>query len=120
MALPASRVDRLFLLTNDDDFIPFCRTMKEYGANVSIIHLAAKVPKNISLLREADSYDVVHYTELQQIFLPQLQALPPQEEPPAAALKEDAPPSDREVRTPIVVEDDSAIDTLEKDQDEGS
>jgi uncharacterized LabA/DUF88 family protein len=64
MALPASRVDRLFLLTNDDDFIPFCRTMKEYGANVSIIHLAAKVPKNISLLREADSYDVVHYTEL--------------------------------------------------------
>ncbi|MGY3077113.1 hypothetical protein ACVWZZ_003484 [Bradyrhizobium sp. LM6.10] len=36
----ASRLDRLFLLTNDDDFIPFCRTMKEYGANVSIIHLS--------------------------------------------------------------------------------
>jgi len=36
-------------------------------------------------------------------------------EPPAAALKEDAPPSDMEVETPIVVEDDSPIDTPEKE-----
>jgi uncharacterized LabA/DUF88 family protein len=119
----ASRVDRLFLLTNDDDFIPFCRTMKEYGANVSIIHLSDKVTRNVSLLREADSYDVVPYTELQRIFLPPLQTPPSQEvpptEPPAAALKEDAPPSDMEVETPIVVEEDSPIDAPKKDQNGG-
>lgn len=66
----ASRLDRLFLLTNDDDFLPFCRTIKEYGANVSIIHLTDRVNGNISLLREADSYDVVPVADLQTMFLP--------------------------------------------------
>jgi len=32
----AARLERLFLLTNDDDFIPFCRMVKEFGANISI------------------------------------------------------------------------------------
>ena len=108
----ASRLDRLFLLTNDDDFIPFCRTMKEYGANVSIIHLSDKVTRNISLLREADSYDVVPYPGLQKIFLPPLQTEPPQApsaEPPAAALKEQAAPSDLVIKEPILVEEDSNI-----------
>src|SRR5262249_27975391 len=27
----ASRLERLFLLTNDDDFVPFCRAIKEFG-----------------------------------------------------------------------------------------
>jgi uncharacterized LabA/DUF88 family protein len=66
----ASRIERLFLLSNDGDFIPFCRTMKEFGANISIIHLSAVVPPNGDLLREVDSYDVVRSEALQQMFLP--------------------------------------------------
>jgi uncharacterized LabA/DUF88 family protein len=118
----ASRLDRLFLLTNDDDFIPFCRTMKEYGANVSIIHLSDKVTRNISLLREADSYDIVPEIQLQEIFLPVLlqQQDAPSADPPAAALKEDAPPSDMEVKAPIDVEEEPSLSSTGKcDSEEG-
>lgn len=66
----AARLDRLFLLTNDDDFIPFCRAIKEFGANISIIHLSDVVTKNTSLLNESDSYDVIPLDVLQRIFLP--------------------------------------------------
>lgn len=66
----ASRIERLFLLSNDGDFIPFCRTLKEFGANISIIHLSDVVAPNGDLLREADTYDVVPLIALQQMFLP--------------------------------------------------
>ena len=96
----SSRLDRLFLLTNDDDFIPFCRTIKEFGINVSIIHLSEAIPLNASLLREADSFDVVAKEQLQHIFLPMV-GPGLQEEPTAegieksdTSLKPDAPPSD--------------------------
>jgi uncharacterized LabA/DUF88 family protein len=93
----ASRLERLFILTNDDDFVPFCRTIKEYGANVSIIHLSDTVNGNLSLLREADSYDVVPRSELQRMFLPVPDAPAPQQEPLASALKPDAAPSDMKI-----------------------
>jgi hypothetical protein len=66
----AGKVDRLFLLTNDGDFIPLCRTIKEFGANVSIIHLSKATSPNIGLLREADSYDIVAADSLDNIFSP--------------------------------------------------
>ena len=95
----ASRIERLFLLTNDDDFIPFCRTIKEFGANISIIHLSETVNRNVSLLREVDSYDVVSSRHLQQMFLPIPEApipgIPtPQSETLVSALKPEAEPSD--------------------------
>lgn len=65
-----SRLERLFLFTNDGDFIPLCRTIKEYGANVSIIHLFKITKPNHDLLREADSYDVVTPLALNTIFFP--------------------------------------------------
>jgi len=77
----ASRMERLFLFTNDSDFIPFCRTLKEFGANISILHLFETGSPNVGLLREADSYDVVSLEALGTIFLP----LPgPSEGAPAA------------------------------------
>jgi uncharacterized LabA/DUF88 family protein len=97
----ASRLERLFLLTNDDDFIPFCRTIKEYGANISIIHLSDVVSRNVSLLREADSYDVVPRPQLQQMFLPVPHAPILQQEPPASAFKPDAAPSDMSIEDSI-------------------
>src|SRR5262249_43366927 len=66
----ASRLERLFILANDDDFLPMCRTLKEFGANVSVIHLTDFISPNISLLSESDSYDVVDRTALQTLFFP--------------------------------------------------
>lgn len=74
----AARVDRIFLLTNDDDFVPFCRTIKEFGANISLIHLSEIVTRNRSLLDEVDSYDVISMEALEELFL--VDALPKQEE----------------------------------------
>jgi uncharacterized LabA/DUF88 family protein len=95
----SSRLERLFLLTNDDDFIPFCRAIKEYGANISIIHLSDTVNRNVSLLREADSYDVVQKKELQRIFLPLLTNPVVQSEPSVSALKADAAVSNVNLET---------------------
>lgn len=66
----AARLERLFILTNDGDFIPLCRTIKEFGANISVIHLSSSNPPNAELLREADSYDVVPDAMLHHMFLP--------------------------------------------------
>jgi uncharacterized LabA/DUF88 family protein len=66
----ASRMDRLFLMTNDDDFLPLCRTLKEFGANVSLIHLHDLISPNLSLVAETDSYDVVPIEILDHIFTP--------------------------------------------------
>ncbi|PNE12408.1 MAG: hypothetical protein CR217_03285 [Beijerinckiaceae bacterium] len=100
----ASRLERLFLFTNDDDFIPFCRMIEEFGANISIIHLSDTVTRNLSQLQEADSYDVVPKPQLQQMFLPIPDApIPsasiPQEAPPSA-LKPEAAPSDMTIEDP--------------------
>lgn len=103
----AGRLERLFLLTNDGDFIPLCRTIKEFGANISIIHLSSVTPPNADLLREADSYDVVSSDSLAGIFVPEAAApeLPLLDEegsdPQAAgepeSEKPDAEPSDLDV-----------------------
>jgi uncharacterized LabA/DUF88 family protein len=66
----ASRIDRLMLFTNDDDFIPLCDAVKEFGANISIIHLTDYVAPNVSLCKQADSYDVIPRAKLQHIFTP--------------------------------------------------
>ena len=100
----ASRLERLFLFTNDDDFIPFCRTIKEFGANISIIHLSETITRNSSLLREADSYDVVPRQHLQKIFLPLLDTPPDTGSasvtlPPPSILKPDTSPSDMVVES---------------------
>ncbi len=111
-----SRLERLFLFTNDDDFIPLCRTIKEYGANVSLIHLSETANQNLSLLRETDSFDVVPKSELQQLFLP-IPSTPapqtvPQPEATVSALKPDAAPSDL-----TIVGSTSPEDTIEAQQE---
>ncbi|HTR26338.1 MAG TPA: NYN domain-containing protein [Terriglobales bacterium] len=51
-------LERLFLLTNDSDFIPLCRKLKELGSNVSLLRLSDTRPVNIDLAQACDSYDV--------------------------------------------------------------
>ncbi|MEG8223935.1 NYN domain-containing protein [Sphingomonas sp. HH69] len=65
-----SSLDRLFLFSNDSDFIPLCRTLKDFGSNISIIHLSSSFLANDDLLREADSYDVIPESRLDLMFFP--------------------------------------------------
>lgn len=117
----AGRIERLFVLTNDDDFIPLFRTIKEFGANISVIHLSDVVSKNESLLREADTYDVISMEMLSQVFLPKptlteetnLAAEKANETEDASidnssALKPDAAPSDLESANQAAVLEEEA------------
>lgn len=64
------KMDRLFFLTNDRDFTPLCKTLKDFGINVSLIHLSKFTKPNARLLEECDSYDVLNHEFLKNIFEP--------------------------------------------------
>lgn len=66
----SGRIERLFMFTNDSDFIPLFRTLKEFGANISLIHLSEYAKPNEKLLAESDSYDVLPMGILELMFLP--------------------------------------------------
>ncbi len=62
------RLDRLFIYTNDYDFVPLCQSLKSLGVNISLFRL---VEKNVNkdLVRECDSFSVVPETELGKVFV---------------------------------------------------
>lgn len=64
----AKLMDRLLLLTNDSDFVPLCRMLKQLGANVSLIRLSEARPVNEELAEACDSYDVVDERHLLAAF----------------------------------------------------
>jgi len=66
------KMERLFLFTNDDDFLPLCKILKDFGTNISLLHLSEFITPNRSLIKETDSYDVISETNLQTIFVPPL------------------------------------------------
>jgi hypothetical protein len=55
----AKLLDRLLLLTNDSDFVPLCRMLKQLGTNVSLIRLSEARPVNEELVEACDTYDVM-------------------------------------------------------------
>lgn len=68
------QLDRLFLLTNDSDFVPFCRKLKQFGVNISLLRLSTARPVNKDLADSCDSYDVVAEDALPRIFNVPLEA----------------------------------------------
>ena len=64
----AGKMDRLFFLTNDRDFIPLCKTLKDFGVNVSLIHLSKFSTPSQQLVNECDSYDLLNPAHLESIF----------------------------------------------------
>ena len=72
------KLQRVFLLTNDDDFVPFCNAIRDFGVNISIIHLFDTGSPNISLLKAADTYDAIPREVLPELFV----APAPAPEPP--------------------------------------
>jgi uncharacterized LabA/DUF88 family protein len=101
----ASRMDRLFLLTNDDDFLPLCRTLKEFGANVSLIHLHNLISPNLSLVKATDSYDVVPIDVLQTLFSTTL-VLDAQEDADGVTIEGIAETEPKSTTPPDLVQDD--------------
>ncbi len=64
----AKLMDRLLLLTNDSDFVPLCRMLKQLGVNVSLIRLSEARPVNGELAEACDTYDVVDERHLLTAF----------------------------------------------------
>jgi uncharacterized LabA/DUF88 family protein len=79
------KMDRLFFLTNDRDFIPLCKTLKGFGVNISLIHLSKFTNPNKLLIDECDSYDLLSHEYLEQVFENTITKLPKQ----PAVVKED-------------------------------
>jgi uncharacterized LabA/DUF88 family protein len=65
---PPKLMDRSLLLTNDSDFVPLCRMLKQLGANVSLIRLSEARPVNEELVGACDTYDVVDERHLVAAF----------------------------------------------------
>lgn len=61
------RLDRLFLYTNDFDFIPLCQTLKSLGCNVSLFKIGEK-GINKELRKECDSFSIIPQTQLKTVF----------------------------------------------------
>ncbi len=62
------KLERLFLLTNDQDFIPLCRTLKDFGTNISLLHLSEDTKVSKDLVEECDTYDYVPKEQLEGMF----------------------------------------------------
>lgn len=61
------RLDRLFIYTNDYDFVPLCQTLKSMGSNISLFRLQEnKINKD--LVQECDSFSVVSVDQLSSLF----------------------------------------------------
>jgi hypothetical protein len=64
----SGQLDRLFLLTNDSDFIPLVRKIKELGANISLLRISDSRLVNRELANACDSYDVLGNQLLHAVF----------------------------------------------------
>ncbi len=60
-------LSRLFLYTNDYDYLPLCEALKNNGSNISLFRLAKK-SVNKSLVENCDSFSVVSSKELEPLF----------------------------------------------------
>ncbi len=61
------RLDRLFLYTNDFDFVPLCRTLRGFGVNVNLFRLRAK-GVNKDLVSECDVFHAMERPDLLTAF----------------------------------------------------
>ena len=66
------RLDRLFLYTNDFDFVPLCRTLRQLGCNTNLFRLRAE-SVNADLVQECDAFHVVDAQSLPLLFDKQMQ-----------------------------------------------
>jgi len=65
--LSLNKLDRLFLYTNDYDFIPLCKSIKTMGGNINLIKLTEE-RVNIDLVKECDAFFSFDENDLKSIF----------------------------------------------------
>lgn len=65
--LSLNKLSRLFLYTNDYDFIPLCQSIKMMGANVNLIRLF-DTRVNKDLVFECDAYFTFHEEQVEGFF----------------------------------------------------
>lgn len=65
--LALNKLDRLFLLTNDYDFLPLCKTIKSLGANINLIRLQ-KERVNKDLVQECDGFHAFNKEHIYKFF----------------------------------------------------
>lgn len=72
------KLDRLFLYTNDFDFIPLCRSLRQLGSNINLFRLRGD-NVNSALVNECDAFHVMDDLFLRQNCLtaPSLVSEPP-------------------------------------------
>ena len=61
------KLDRLFLYTNDYDFVPLCQTLRQLGANINLFRLLGD-GVNKSLVSECDAFHAMHQSEVREYF----------------------------------------------------
>ena len=62
-----NRLDRLFLYTNDYDFVPVCQTLRQMGANVNLFRIRSE-SVNTALVAECDAFHVMGESDLRACF----------------------------------------------------
>jgi uncharacterized LabA/DUF88 family protein len=63
-----NQLERLFLYTNDYDFVPLCRTLRSFGININLFRLDnGRINK--SLTQEFDGFDVMPRADLDNCFV---------------------------------------------------
>lgn len=77
--LSLNKLNRLFLYTNDYDFIPLCQSIKTMGANINLIKLTEE-RVNIDLVKECDAFYSFSDIELKSMFEIKEQELTPKAE----------------------------------------
>ncbi|MGH3629897.1 MAG: NYN domain-containing protein [Sciscionella sp.] len=65
------KLERLFLYTNDYDFVPLCRALRHLGLNINLFRLKA-FSVNKELASEADALHEFPADSLQRCFLPKV------------------------------------------------
>jgi NYN domain len=63
------KLDRLFLYSNDYDFVPLCRALRNLGRNVNLLRLQP-LNINIDLVEECDALHCLESSRLQYCFVP--------------------------------------------------
>ena len=63
-----NKLDRLFLYTNDYDYLPLCEALKTNGSNISLFRLV-KTGVNKDLVENCDTFCVVDSTHLNPLFM---------------------------------------------------
>ena len=77
------KLDRLFLYTNDFDFVPLCRALRQLGANINLFRLRADAV-NAALAAECDALHEMSEPVARSMFkVPAEQVNPPQPASPS-------------------------------------